>query len=210
MTESNPNVDPLNDNSEKTQSVVGKASDCKANDLLATVIKDMNGTLRSVLTVKIAKDPDPSFWGCVGRIGKLLSPVAVIIAVFGFILTTIQYSSRVRELNATTIYNVAKEARLLGRELENGTSSTGEGINFHFTTYYLQLKGLIKPELQPLLLMDFCEFINKRKDFPQTWEKLARFYPDDFQRAVLILRNLPECSSDRVQEVMKTILQSKG
>lgn len=120
------------------------------------------------------------FWMFVSRAGQLLSPLAVLVAVLGFAVTTCSFTRQVDQISATTVYQLAREGRQLGRELKNGLATTGEGINFHFSAQHLMDEEVVGDGMRALYLVDYCGFVFGQPDFEAVWTKLKKFYPEPF------------------------------
>lgn len=120
------------------------------------------------------------FWKFVSRAGQILSPIAVLVAVLGFAVTTCSFTRQIDQISAMTVYQLAREGRQLGRELESGAATTGDGINFHFSAQHLLDEEVVGEEMRVLYLIDYCEFVFGQKDFEAYWDKLKKFYPESF------------------------------
>ena len=119
--------------------------------------------------------------------------------------TAAQYNARIQELHATTMYNIAREARIISRDLAAGTASTATGINFHFSVFYLQRKGAVDSELGPVLMLDFCGFVKDQEDFEKIWNLTSKYYPDDFQHIVGKLLDFESCTLDGVEILLTSV-----
>lgn len=120
------------------------------------------------------------FWKFVSRAGQILGPIAVLFAVLGFAITTCSFTKQIDQISATTVYQLAREGRQLGRELESGAATTGEGINFHFSAQHLVDEGVVGEEMRVLYLVDYCGFVFGQTDFEAVWSELKKFYPESF------------------------------
>jgi hypothetical protein len=131
------------------------------------------------IAVRLANNEN-CFWKFVSRAGQILSPIAVLVAVLGFAVTTCSFTRQIEQISATTVYQLAREGRQLGRELESGAATTGEGINFHFSAQHLVDEGVVGEEIRVLYLVGYCGFVFGQTDFEQVWARLKKFYPDSF------------------------------
>ncbi|GIL02959.1 MAG: hypothetical protein BroJett030_28580 [Alphaproteobacteria bacterium] len=141
------------------------------------------------------------------RFGQVFSLLAVFISAGGLWMTIWQYREQVKELNASTIYNVAREGRAL---VADANTTTGQLINFHFSVYYLQEKGVVDRELQRLLLLDLCELTKRKPEFNRTWEGVSAYYPESFRNSVEAMRSLQECSLDALDGIAGSISVLRG
>ena len=138
-------------------------------------------------TIAVRLTDENGFWTFVSRTGQILSPIAVLIAVLGFAVTTCSYKSQIEtyerqidQISATTVYQLAREGRQLGRELASGAATTGEGINFHFSAQHLMNEGVVSEKIRQLYLIDYCRFVLGSTDFKAVWANLRKFYPESF------------------------------
>lgn len=137
------------------------------------------------------------FWRFVSRASQILSPIAVLVAVLGFAVTTYSFTKQIEQISATTVYQLAREGRQLGRELESEVAKTGEGISFHFSAQHLVDEEVVGDDIYLLYLVDYCEFVFGRKDFKQIWASIQKFYPDSFvtqTNSILALSNSEACN----------------
>ncbi|WP_321366009.1 hypothetical protein [uncultured Celeribacter sp.] len=142
------------------------------------------------------------FWKFVSRAGQILSPIAVLFAVLGFAVTTCSFTRQIDQISATTVYQLAREGRQLGRELESGAATTGEGINFHFSAQHLVDEGVVGEEMRVLYLVDYCGFMFDQTDFEAVWAELNNFYPESFSAqtdAILRLSGSEACTVDNLE-----------
>ena len=142
------------------------------------------------------------FWKFVSRAGQILSPIAVLVAVLGFAVTTCSFTRQIDQISATTVYQLAREGRQLGRELESGAATTGEGINFHFSAQHLVDEGVVGEEMRVLYLVDYCGFVFGQTDFEAVWAELNKFYPESFAArtdAILRLSRSEACTVENLE-----------
>jgi hypothetical protein len=162
------------------------------------------------IRIELAQVPERPLWKGLARFGQILSLVTVLLSVGGLFFTIVQYQQRIAEINATTIYDVAREGRSLARDLRAGTATTGQGINYHFSVYYLQEKGVVDEPLRPLLLLDLCSFIKAQPDFKDIWQSVSIYYPVSFRTAVVALQGLRECTLPALEGLATRISVLEG
>lgn len=149
------------------------------------------------IVVRLEKN-ESFFWTQVSRAGQLLG----LVAVLGFGVTTCSFVTQIKQTSATTFYQVSREGRQLGRELQSGEARTGEGINFHFSAQHLINEGVIDDEIRMLYLLDYCEFVNNQEDFELIWVDLKKFYPDYFStltESMMTLSKSQDCSVESLE-----------
>jgi hypothetical protein len=144
---------------------------------------------------------EKGFWKFVSRTGQILSPLAVLVAVLGFAVTTCSFTRQIDQISATTVYQLAREGRQLGRELESGAANTGEGINFHFSAQHLMDEGVVGEEMRVLYLVDYCGFVFGQTDFEAVWAKLNKFYPESFAARTDSILGLPGSEACTVENL---------
>lgn len=167
---------------------------------------DASSNFAAPVLIQLQKPSEHRFWIWAKRISEILAPFAAIALVAAFVLASCEYQNRIDQMHARTLFDVAREGRLLGNELsENGNYDASDVINFYYITFYLIEKGAIDDSLGFKIVLDLCGSMRSLNNFNASWISIKEYYPSSFQIIIETLRNLDTCTLQELKKIENQI-----
>jgi hypothetical protein len=130
----------------------------------------------------------------VTAVGTALAAVAAIAAVY---VADKGLKSTARQLQGTTIYNVAKDGKALQKKYLAKEADADEVMSYFYSVYRLHTSNVFDDDSWTPVRNALCRFARDKtiQDVPAWWASRQQLFDEDFRKLVNDLTGTPSCPS---------------